>query len=112
MESIDSDLLPKKQICNTQYTRIPNINVYKKTAFRYKVIIGKSSTSCFLKSRIASSSNAITDTYFAFTEKHNRHFEAKIRYSKLAAYDRNIFSRKYVNHLPITKSPKHAYVTR
>ena len=69
--SIDSDLLSKKQIGNTQFTCIPKINVYKKTTFRYKVIRGKSLTSCLLKSRIASSSNAVAATYFAFTEKHN-----------------------------------------
>ena len=89
--TIESDLLPKKQISNTQFTCIPKINVYKKTTFRYKVIRGKSSTSCFLKIRIASSSNAVTVTYFAFTEKHNWQFEVKISYLKLVAYDRNIF---------------------
>ena len=89
--SVESDLLPKKQISNTQFTCIPKINVYMKTTFRYKVIREKSLTSCFLKSRIASSSNAVTATYFAFAEKHDLHFEVKIRFLKLVAYQRNIF---------------------
>ena len=72
--SIESDLFPKEQISNTQFTCIPKINValvYKKATFRYKVIRGKNLTSYFLKTRIASSSNAVTATFSAFTEKQN-----------------------------------------